>query len=177
MPEPRRPFRLERYQIGTSRDGHPLTLAPMTHGAADMLGPQVAAIGPWAHYGFGATRITASFKGSGDGGVRYQIECGPNLAGAVVIFNPWLAGPYLQMLAVVPAQQKRGIGERVLAWYESEARDHFRNLWLCVSGFNTEAQRFYRLHGFEHVTTLEGLLRDEDDEVLMRKRLVPPSPR
>ncbi len=108
--------------------------------------------------------------------MRYQIECGGDLAGAVIIFNPWLAGPYLQMLAILPAHQKRGIGARVLAWLESEARGHFRNLWLCVSGFNTDAQRFYRLHGFEQVTTLEGLLRDEDDELLMRKRLARSTP-
>lgn len=177
MPEPLRPFRIERYEIGTSADGHPLTLEPMTSGGAELLGPQVAAIGPWAHYGFDAARITAALKGSGDGGVRYQIECGRDLAGAITIFNPWLAGPYLQLLAVVPAYQKRGIGARVLTWLESEARGHFRNLWLCVSAFNAEAQRFYRLHGFELVTTLEGLLRDGDDELLMRKRLVPPTTR
>ena len=77
------------------------------------------------------------------------------------------------MFAVLPAHQKRGIGARVLAWYESEARGHFRNLWLCVSGFNPDAQRLYRQHGFEHVATLDGLVRDGDDELLMRKRLAP----
>ena len=52
-----------------------------------------------------------------------------------------------------------------------EARDHYRNLWLCVSAFNVAAQRFYARHGFERVATLAGLLRDGDDELLMRKRL------
>ena len=175
MPDPLRPFRPERYQLGPSADGQPLTLAPMTPAGADVLGPQVAAIGPWAHYGFDAARITAAFKGSGDGGNRYQIECGADLAGAVIIFNPWLAGPYLQLFAVLPAHQKRGIGARVLTWLEAEARGHFRNLWLCVSGFNTDAQRLYRQHGFEHVATLDGLVRDGDDELLMRKRLTRPT--
>ena len=107
----------------------------------------------------------------------YQIECGADLAGAVVIFNPWLAGPYLQLSAVLPAHQKRGIGAQVLTWLEAEARGHFRNLWLCVSGFNTDAQRLYRQHGFEHVATLDGLVRDGDDELLMRKRLSHPAHR
>ena len=157
MSEPLRPFRAERYPIGMSADGHALAVAPMTPGAADVLGPQVAAIGPWAHYGFDATRITAALKGSGDGGIRYQIECGPDLAGAVIIFNPWLAGAYFAMLATFQPTISRH-GAQVLAWLDSGAR-HFRNLWLCVSGFNTEAQRFYRLQRFEHVTTLECLLR------------------
>ena len=62
--------------------------------------------------------------------------------------------------------------DRTLAgWFEAEARGHFRNLWLCVSGFNTDAQRLYRAHGFERVATLDGLVREGDDELLMRKRL------
>jgi len=172
MPDPLRPFRSDRYAIGTSRDGRALALGAMTPAAADLLGPQVAAVGPWAHYGFGTGKITTGFKGSDDGVIRYQIECGGDLAGAVIILCPWLAGPYLQMLAVLPAHQNRGIGARFLAWYEAEARGQFRNLWLCVSAFNTEAQRLYRAHGFERVATLEGLVRDGDDEHLMRKRLV-----
>ena len=172
MPEPPRPFRSDRYEFGPGLDGQALALVPMTPAAADALGPKVAAIGPWAHYGFGAARMTAAFKSSDDGAVRYQIECGGEPAGAVVILSPWLAGPYLQMLAVLPTHQNRGIGAKFLAWYEAEARGHFRNLWLCVSGFNSEAQRLYRARGFERVATLEGLVRDGDDEHLMRKRLV-----
>ena len=171
MPEPLRPFRSDRYAIGASRDGQPLTLRAMTPAAADLLGPQIAAFGPWAHYDFGPDRMTASIKGSDDGVVRYQIECGADLAGVVIIVCPWLAGPYLQMLAVLPAHQNRGIGAAFLGWFEAEARGHFRNLWLCVSGFNTEAQRLYRAHGFERVATLDGLVREGDDELLMRKRL------
>jgi ribosomal protein S18 acetylase RimI-like enzyme len=171
MSEPLRPFRTDRYEIGASRDGHALALAPMTADAAGVLGPGAAAIGPWAHYGFDPARIAAALEGSGDGIVRYQVQCGAELAGAVVIVCPWLAGPYLQMLAVMPAHQNRGIGARILTWYEAEARGHFRNLWLCVSAFNVHAQRFYRQPGYEHVATLDALLRDGDDELLMRKRL------
>jgi [ribosomal protein S18]-alanine N-acetyltransferase len=171
MPEPLRPYRSERYAIGTSLDGHALTLGPMTSSAADALGRQVAAIGPWAHYGLDAGRITAALQSRDDGAVRYQIECGSELAGAVIIHSPWLAGPYLQMLAVLPTHQNRGIGATILVWFEAQARDHFRNLWLCVSAFNGQAQRLYRARGFERVATLEALLRDGDDELLMRKRL------
>jgi GNAT superfamily N-acetyltransferase len=173
MSEPPRPFRSERYEIGTSRDGQAVQLQRMTAPAADELGPKTAAIGPWAYYGSNAGSITAAFKNRGDGAVCYQVHCGADLVGAVVICCPWLAGPYLQLLAIMPAHQNRGIGATILSWFEAEARDHYRNLWLCVSAFNVAAHRFYRSHGFERVATLAGLLRDGDDELLMRKRLAP----
>lgn len=173
MPEPLLPFRGERYEMGALPDGDELALHPMTATGAEFLGPAAAAIGPWAHYGFDGGKIAAAFKRVGDGAMRYQLECGGELAGAVVIVSPWLAGPYLQMLAILPAYQKRGIGAAILAWFESEARGRFRNIWLCVGGFNVDAQRFYRAHGFEWVATLDGLMRDGDDELLMRKRIAP----
>ena len=173
MSEPLRPFRSDRYEIGSSRDGLPVTLRPMSNSAAEALGPQTAAIGPWAHYRSDAGSVTVALKRSDDGAIRYEVRCGTDLAGAVVVYCPWLAGPYLQLLAVMPAHQNRGIGASILSWFESEARSRYRNLWLCVSAFNGDAYRFYRAHGFARVATLEGLLRDGDDELLMRKRLPP----
>src|SRR5262249_3711817 len=85
---------------------------------------------------------------------------------------PWLAGPYLQMLAVLPTHQNHGIGGRLLAWFEDEARLHFRNLWLCVSAFNIDAQRFYARHGYVHLATLHDLMRAGDGELRLRKRTV-----
>lgn len=171
MSELLKPYRAERYEIGMTRDGGAVALAPITAATADILGNATAAIGPWAHYGLDAQTLAEGFKSSNLSAARYQIECGGELAGAVVIRTLWLAGPYLQMLAVLPPYQGCGIGALILDWYESEVRGHARNVWLCVSDFNVEAQRFYRAHGYECVATLDGLMRDGDDELLMRKRV------
>jgi len=171
MSEPAPPFRAERYSLRSLGDGRALALAPFSAAAADRLGPATAAIGPWAHYGFDGDKLAAGFKRSEEGIHRFQVECGGEVAGAIIVVSPWLAGPYLQMLAIQPAYQKHGIGARILAWYEAEARSAFRNLWLCVSGFNVDAQRFYAAHGYTQVATLDGLMRDGDVELLLRKRL------
>jgi ribosomal protein S18 acetylase RimI-like enzyme len=173
MSEQLPPFRTERYAIGPLRNGVAAALRPMTAKGAQLLGPGAAAIGPWAHYCFDGAKLAEALARVGDSAMRYQLECGGEIAGAVVIVCPWLSGPYLQMLAILPAHQKQGIGAAILGWFESEARGHFRNVWLCVSGFNVEAQSFYRAHGYERVATLDGLMRDGDDELLMRKRIVP----
>jgi len=168
------PFRAEHYALRALNGGRSLMLAPFTGAAADRLGPATAAIGPWAHYGFDGQKLAAGFKSSNAGSLhRFQVECGGELAGAVIVVCPWLAGPYLQMLAIQPSHQKHGIGARILDWLEAEARTEFRNVWLCVSGFNVDAQRFYAAHGYTQVATLDGLMREGDDELLMRKRLKP----
>ena len=41
----------------------------------------------------------------------------------------------------------------------------------CASSFNSNALRFYARHGFERAATLDGLVQDGIDEVLLRKRL------
>ena len=91
-------------------------------------------------------------------------------AGAVSIRSPFLKGPYLELLAILPAFQNQGIGGDIVAWFEQEGvRAGARNLWVCASSFNTQALRFYQRHGFHRAATLPGLVFDGYDEILLRK--------
>jgi GNAT superfamily N-acetyltransferase len=93
-----------------------------------------------------------------------------NEAGVVSVRHPWLKGPYLELLALLPEAQNQGIGSRIIAWFESTALSHgSRNLWVCASSFNARAVRFYERHGFARAVTLPGLVADGYDEVLLRK--------
>ena len=103
---------------------------------------------------------------------RFEILADGELAGIVTIQYPFLHGPYLQLLAILPAYQGQKLGLRVLQWMEAEARaEEARQLWLCVSTFNAGARVFYERFGFTPVTVLEKLASDATDELLMRKRL------
>ena len=167
------PFTRIPHIIGGDAIGNTLRLLPMTTVLAALLAPAIAAIGPWAHYGATEDTLSARLCTADDGAVSYAIECGGTPAGVVIIRSPWLAGPYLQMLAILPAFQGRSIGAAVLSWYEAAAQSaHQRQVWLCVSSFNVHAQRFYQRHGYTLTTTLPDLMRDGDDEMLMRKRLI-----
>ena len=166
------PYTPETHALRDAPNGLLRTLAPMTANAADILAPQIAAIGPWAHYGFSAAVLRAALMKSGDGAIRYQLLCGGSPAGAVVICSPWLVGPYLQMLAVTPEFQRQGAGAGILDWYETKAHSaRLRNVWLCVSGFNVSAQQLYQRHGYQLTAHLPGLLAAGEDELLMRKDL------
>jgi ribosomal protein S18 acetylase RimI-like enzyme len=144
----------------------------MTREAASLLGPRLAEVGPWMHYRFTGEQMTRGFLRSGDGAIRYQVELDGTPVGAITVRSPWLAGPYLQILALVPEVHDLGIGQRLLAWYEqTAAAGGERQAWLCVTGVNVDAQRFYRRHGWTLAATLPDLMRDGDDELLMRKQL------
>jgi GNAT superfamily N-acetyltransferase len=101
---------------------------------------------------------------------RYVVRHGADEAGLVSVRSPWLKGPYLELLALLPPVQGQGIGGRILTWLEqTAAAQEARNLWVCASAFNVRALRFYGRHGFEPVTRLPDLVQDGYEEILLRK--------
>lgn len=154
-------------------DGQPeIVLEPMTPDGAGMLGEAFAGIDPWARYPFSASALEGYLGTNEAGAPRYAIRAGGALAGATGVRHAWLRGPYLQFLGVLPSFQSLGIGGRVVAWFEAEARaSNERNIWVATSDFNSDALRFYERHGFQRAALLDGLVRDGVAEVLLRKRL------
>ncbi len=144
-----------------------VTLEPS---ACVTLAAAIVAMPPWSvmHY---PADVLARFLASPDGGVsRYLVEVGGKQAGAVSVRYPWLKGPYLELLAILPEFQGAGIGSAILGWFEQEAmRLGARNLFVCASSFNARALRFYARHGFQPAATLRGLVADGYNEILLRK--------
>jgi diamine N-acetyltransferase len=133
------------------------------------LAASIAAIPPWSEMDYPAEAL-ARFLAAADGTARYRIEAAGETAGAVCVRHPWLKGPYLELLAILPPYQGQGLGAFVLDWFEREgARHGARNLWVCASSFNSRALEFYRRHGFRPAATLPGLVTHGYDEILLRK--------
>jgi ribosomal protein S18 acetylase RimI-like enzyme len=145
-------------------------LAPLDAAAAAELADRLASMDPWRRLGYAAERLQRYLSGDGPALARYRVDAGGELAGAITVRWPWLHGPYLELLAILPEAQGQGLGGALLAWLEAEAAPS-RNLWVVVSAFNTGARRFYERHGFAQVGVVPGLVRDGFDEVLLRKRL------
>jgi diamine N-acetyltransferase len=163
-------FRAERYDL----EGSGLWLSAVTPDDAALLGNALAEIDPWARYGTSAGNMAAMLVPTADGGIRLAVRRAGQTApvGVLVIRHPWLIGPYMQLLALVPAAQGQGYGAALLQWFETQAlQGGARSLWICVSAFNAAAQRLYRRFGFETVVILDDLVNPEIDEILMRKRL------
>jgi ribosomal protein S18 acetylase RimI-like enzyme len=136
-----------------------------------MLGAVLAAIDPWRTLEFNSSKFAAFLATTADGSERYAVCCDGEPAGAAVVPWPWFNGPYLNILGILPALQRQGLGTAVMTWFEAEGRGHARNLWLCASDFNTQAISFYEALGYTRVARFDDLLRNGTAEILMRKRL------
>jgi diamine N-acetyltransferase len=165
-------FRADRYTLG--RAG--LWLSPIDPAEAAGLAEALSVIDPWARYGTTPAHLAALFRPAADGGIRLAIRHGaPHVpVGVALVRHPWLAGPYLQFLALLPGHQGRGFGSVVLDWFEAEARaGGARNLWICAVAFNAGAQRLYARKGFAPAAVFDDLIKPGFDEILMRKTVTP----
>ncbi len=149
--------------------------APMTKAAAEMLGPRLAEIDPWARYGYTAAALVTYLTAHEADAPRFEIMVGRACAGAIGIRRTWMRGPYLQFLGILPAYQRQGVGRMALAWFEGEARARAeQNIWVATSDFNARALAFYERHGFSRVATLDALIAEGHSEILLRKCLTAP---
>jgi len=138
--------------------------------SAPRLAKAIAAIPPWSVMAYPAEALARFLATVDDGASRFLVEVDGVEAGAVSIRFPWLKGPYLELLALLPPFQRQGIGAGILTWFENEASAlGARNVWVCASSFNDGALRFYESHGFKPAALLRGLVADGYDEILLRK--------
>lgn len=161
------PFTQGHYRISPTIE---LTLlAPFEAGQAGVL---CASMDPWARYRTTAGELTAFFLRAEPGAPRFAIRVDGQLEGVLVLKSNWLAGPYIQTFALARLAQGHGTGGQILAWIDAQARAaRNRNVWVAASDFNAPALRFYERHGFVRVAEIPALLRDDRDEVLLRKRV------
>jgi GNAT superfamily N-acetyltransferase len=96
-----------------------------------------------------------------------------HVSGIALVRSKFLFGDYLELLAVTPSLTGQGLGRLLLAHVESLAFTRGKNLFACVSDFNTGARRFYRRHGFVEVGPLPDLLVVGSAEILLRKTTGP----
>lgn len=80
-------------------------------------------------------------------------------------------GGYLRLIALAPGCQGLRLGGLLLDEVERRVAARARALFLFVSDFNVDAQRFYQRRGYEHTGTLPAFVRPDIDELVYCKRL------
>jgi diamine N-acetyltransferase len=140
---------------------------------AETLGAALAVIDPWRTLGYAAPALARGLESTHPDLTRFLAVRDGATEGLFSVRQPWLRGAYIEIFAVLPQAQGRGVGRAALAWIESHYQGRTANLWLLVSGFNGRARTFYERHGFQPIGIIPDLVAAGQDEVLMRKRLAP----
>jgi ribosomal-protein-alanine N-acetyltransferase len=100
---------------------------------------------------------------------RYIVRADGERAGLLILDMNGVFAGYIQSICVAASARSRGIGSRVIAWAEDRIFRDSPNVFICVSSFNTDAQRLYTRLGYETAGVLRQFMVDEHDELLLRK--------
>jgi ribosomal protein S18 acetylase RimI-like enzyme len=91
----------------------------------------------------------------------------------MVIHTKGAFSGYLKSIAVKADWRGKKLGEQMMDFIEKEIFSSSKNLFLCVSSFNEDAQRFYQKLGYEQIGVLKDYLVEGHNEILMRKTIAP----
>jgi diamine N-acetyltransferase len=147
------------------------TLHRLQRPEAPELAAALITMDPWLTLGYRAEDLAAHLSRPDSTFYRFTIRVEGQPAGLVALRSPWLRGIYLELLAVLPSHQGLGLGREVMAFVEAQARPHTKNFWTAVSAFNHRGRLFYQKLGFVEVASLENLIKEGCDELLLRKIL------
>ncbi len=103
----------------------------------------------------------------------YLAKLGDEIGGFVMINMQGAFTGYIQTLFVAPNWRSRGTGAQLMAYAEERIFQQTPNVFLCVSSFNTGAQKFYKRLGYTVIGELKDYLVAGYDEILMRKTVAP----
>ena len=81
------------------------------------------------------------------------------------------SSPYVKSIAVAKEYRSNRIGEALMEFSEDLFRSKSKHMFLCVSSFNTGAQKFYERMGYSIVGEFKDYVIEGASELLMHKRL------
>jgi GNAT superfamily N-acetyltransferase len=126
---------------------------------------------PWRTLGYTPAGLARYLSREDPALSSYVVQGEAGLAAVVCVREPWLMGPFIELLACFDPFRGIGLGREILSCLERRLKPGTENLWTTASVFNTQALGFYRHMGFEVVAELKDLVRKGYDEILLRKRL------
>ncbi len=99
----------------------------------------------------------------------FVVENDKQIVGAFVLQTKGAFTGYIKSIALNKGWRGKGLGEMMMKFIENKIFMTSQNVFLCVSSFNKEAQRFYQKQGYKNIGLLKDYIVKGYDEVLMRK--------
>jgi ribosomal protein S18 acetylase RimI-like enzyme len=157
-----RPFEKPSYRLGH------LSVLSLKNADAGPVAEILTAMDPWRTLAYPLQDLTQYLLRPDPALFRFVVFINSDRAGVVCIRYPWLLGAYLELLAVFPGYQRKGIGEKIMRWLQTETFEVSKNVWSLVSEFNASARSFYEKLGFTEVAAFKDLVRQGYNEILLR---------
>lgn len=126
---------------------------------------------PWITLGMDAEHVIGTFNDPLN--EVYAAYIKDEIVGTFVLQTKGAFSGYLKSIAVKPGWRGKKLGATMMEFIEKEIFSTCANLFLCVSSFNAEAQKFYVKLGYKKIGVLENYLVEGHDEILMRKSIAP----
>ena len=130
-----------------------------------------------ARYGLQPDGLERALRGALERGEGLLVAVEPGAAGVrgmawFLERGTFAAGGYLRLIALRPGQERGGVGALLLDEVERRvAAAGSRTLFLLVSDFNQEAQRFYLRRGYQEAGRLAAFVLPDVDERILWRRL------
>jgi [ribosomal protein S18]-alanine N-acetyltransferase len=128
---------------------------------------------PWKTLGYDDKDWSRIFCPIPQGRQTFVAEADGKVTGIAIVREKFLLGDYLELLGVAGWARHQGTGKQLLAQVETVVFARTKNLFACVSDFNTSARDFYRKHGFQEIGPMPNFLIPGSAEILLRKSAGP----
>lgn len=77
--------------------------------------------------------------------------------------------PYLQLIIIDKCYQRKGIGKKLINYFENVVSEDYDKVFLMVSCFNKQAKKLYENLNYKFIGILANFYIDGIDEYLMMK--------
>jgi [ribosomal protein S18]-alanine N-acetyltransferase len=128
---------------------------------------------PWKRLGYQTDDWDLYFAPLPQGRDSYVADLDGTVAGIAVVRQKFLLGDYLELFGVADWTRGKGVGGRLLDHIECVVFARTKNLFACVSDFNTEGRAFYKKFGYQEIGPLPNLVVHGSAEILLRKTMGP----
>ena len=95
------------------------------------------------------------------------------IVGTIIIQTKGAFSGYLKSIAVKTGWRDKHLGKLMMEFIENQIFSKSANVFLCVSSFNLNAQKFYLKLGYEIIGELKNYMVEGHNEILMRKTIGP----
>jgi [ribosomal protein S18]-alanine N-acetyltransferase len=89
---------------------------------------------------------------------------------AVIQLKGALVG-YIQTLLIAEEYRGHTLGNQLITFLENRIYQVSPNVFMCVSDFNTDAQRLYKRMGYEVIGEIKNYIVAGHSEILLRKTI------